>query len=312
MITWSYDVTAKLYAEQDSRPILYFRHIGQESGYGTLNRCFGRDFEMNYAIDARLITLSPFLQKAGLDRRCNVIDNGTKIHCKGSFDIGIGFNRSFYVTAGFRCGSQSPLDLNFTINVTSVTQHHVQCYDWSKAIDQLEQPIYPPFVKWIGQCSTYYPTFSRFNMLGLSQHGYLNMFFMLSQVLQSKCYQHLMEFACRSFFPECHAQQQTVTPSCKDTCLDFNQGCYDEFVGNASGPGPIIKFNVSCTSLAMKKDPSGFPCWYIPVQCSPKPDLDPHEYIRRQNGSTATSVANVTCGRLYESSSSPYGKYTCT
>ena len=63
-----------------------------------------------------------------------------------------------------------------------------------------------------------------------------------------------------------------------------------------------ITFNVSCTSLGKQGDPDAKPCHYEPVECSAKPPLNRHEIVQHQNGSTATSVAQLKCDHMYASS----------
>ena len=72
---------------------------------------------------------------------------------------------------------------------------------------------------------------------------------------------------------------------CKESCDDFNAGCYHEFTREQSVSGDA-KFNVSCTSLSNRTDPEGKPCYYEPVVCSAKPDISSHEKTSHQNGST--------------------------
>ena len=254
---------------------------------------------MNYAMDPRLLSLSEYYRKAGLDRECLKSPDHATVTCVGSLKVAIGFKRSFYTSIGFRCGFERPIDINYTISVIPIADDEVPCTNWADALSNLQQPIYPPLQTWVDNCAKAYEQFSSWNMLGLAQYDYLNMFLLSGQVLDSKCYQHMYEFACRSFFPEC-TENSTIVLECKESCQDFNAGCYHEFT-TAQSVGGDAKFNVSCTSLSNRTDPEGKPCYYEPVVCSAKPDISSHEKITHQNGSTATSVAALACGRLFRS-----------
>ena len=289
-------------------PIVYFRHVGQEEGYGTAAGCYGRDIVLNFAIDPRFIYLHRFTKKPGLDRECETSPDNATVTCSGSLNICIGFRRQFYTSIGYMCKPTIPLDINFTIEVVPIPENRVPCTNWSDAFDQLEQPMYPVLRNWIYGCSKIYSQYSRWNMIGLTQHGYFYVFLFAQHILRSHCYQHVFDTECRMIFPEC--RDGAIIQLCKDTCNDFNAGC-SSLYSNVN-PGTVApSFNISCTSLGHLNDPDVGNCSYMPVTCAARPKLRENEVVLRQNGSVATSVADLGCTSWHTSHSHRIGRVTC-
>ena len=293
-VTWNYSIESVYIPNPLDVPIVYFRHVGQEDGFGTDKKCFAKTFAKNFAFDPRLVPLSKRDHIPGSDKLCTLFVSGrtTKVKCTGTIKIAVAFPKHFYASVGFRCGHQSPLNVSFRINITSFPDQTVPCTNWSQALDELEQPLPLGLLELVDTCTNFYAKFSTWNLIGLSQLDLKYMYMLTSQVFLMTCYKYIEEMACRVIFPEC--TNNTVILPCTKSCHEFNSGCSPYSSLNGS-----VKFNFSCTSLEDGNktwpSPQHKRCVYRKIECLQEIKLPKNGKVVYANGTAPTSIRIISC-----------------
>ena len=273
---------------------MYFHHVGQH-GYSIDQGCFkGSSFVTAKILDPRLIYIYQQEMHHGLDRNCSNVTN--HVICSGSLQVAIGFKRQFLVALGFPCGHERALDVTFNISVTGYDDGEVPCTDWSQAFDELKPSIPSALNDAKAYCQTLYPQFSRWNGLGFSQYDFMNTY--QYYIVGLPCYEHFNELVCSLLLPRC--VNKTVYLSCADMCKELVEGCTKSHV----------YYNVSCTSLKSKSDPTGKHCNYKPCVCNEQILLPDNGRILHFGGGIAPNVTTIGCRNLYELSK-PSFSATC-
>ena len=97
------------------------------------------------------------------------------------------------------------------------------------------------------------------------------------------CYQHLPEFLCYVFTPKCDPNKRRMVPPCRESCLDFLNGCVmhplhvspelrfimADFVEEL--PSRDVYNSINCSYLPPANENT--PCFYKPVFCPPPPTI---------------------------------------
>ena len=105
-----------------------------------------------------------------------------------------------------------------------------------------------------------------------------------TKILESKCHQHIEEFACRSLYPEC--EQLDVMYPCRSMCYEVLSAC-----------GPIFDSFPVLDCRAYPVRGNGTLCFSKPVEC-PLPE-NPHHGIVHYNSIYLRGRATYTCDEKY-------------
>ena len=135
--------------------------------------------------------------------------------------------------------------------------------------------------RWVPGCQNYYSHRTFPNLMGnqfswdtRSDFNTMNRFLRAidRDYLQFGCYQHLHEFICYTLNPKCDPQTKQIVPPCRETCLDFVQGCTAHFGQILLQTKGNKKLQVANCNYLL--DANGtLPCFYKPVTCPPPPDI---------------------------------------
>ena len=141
------------------------------------------------------------------------------------------------------------------------------------------------------KCSEFYDFMSLPNMFGDLSLGRWTSFswifdstisLALAHLPKGVCYKYMKEVFCRVLFPQCDQVTDQVINICKETCLEFLDGCAPHVKDlsktlNSSPASLFIDWRkfagrtmfdwVDCNYLPSVKDP--IPCYYKPVTCDP-------------------------------------------
>ena len=100
---------------------------------------------------------------------------------------------------------------------------------------------------------------------------------LFTQLWDFNCYQHLQEFLCYVFTPKCDPDTERMVPPCRESCLDFLNGCA-AYILSVS---PKLKMLILDTYANVSSSDV-----YNAVNCS---------YLPPANGSIPCFYKNVTC-----------------
>ena len=141
-------------------------------------------------------------------------------------------------------------------------------------------------------CSKFYPYATVPNLVGhqkksKAEHDHSSAYSILklANLYNSKmpCYQHLQEFLCYVFTPKCDPDTRRMVPPCRESCLDFLNGCVTHALHVSPElrsimadlmeelPSSDIYNSINCNYLPPVN--GNIPCFYKPVFCPPPPTI---------------------------------------
>ena len=98
--------------------------------------------------------------------------------------------------------------------------------------------------------------------------------------IKSPCYQHLHEFLCNVFTPKCDIFTERMVPPCRESCLDFLNGCVTHVLSISPKLRSIMPHlkssdiynSINCNYLPPASGST--PCFYKPVYCAAPPTIN--------------------------------------
>ena len=131
--------------------------------------------------------------------------------------------------------------------------------------------------------------------------------------IKMPCYQHLHELLCYIFTPKCDPDTTRMVPPCRESCLDFLNGCVihalrvspelrsimTDFVEEL--PSSDIYNSINCNYLPPVNGST--PCFYKPVFCPPPPTIKNGFKVNFSNISTPyplDSIQEYVCQDQYK------------
>ena len=277
--TWQYRInTAK--CEFHDCPVIHFRHANEEHEDDGDTKCFSMTWQ-GLGLDSRSIVLSPVNTQSGLNKKCFVAQD--RFICEGSIRTARAFDGHLHATLGYRCqrNIRTVLDVEYNISITGYSAGEIPCTDWDDALDELQQPVPSGLTSFVNQCSVMYPRFSKWNIVGMTQHQLEA--YHLFLLVEFPCYQRFLDIICRMVLPEC--SNGSVIFPCADMCWDFNTAC-DDFT------------TLDCTVFKNSTDQQSSQCFNKPCSCKTSDiRLPSHAVIGSDHTGIqiATNVLQVHC-----------------
>ena len=192
------------------------------------------------------------------------------------FTVSGAYKDKWEVTAFYLCDQDYTLDLMYNMDMReddgTETGNHPKC---------------EPPDKRSPNCFKYGQNVTVPNMFGAeTKRDALEMTYVYigTKILESKCHQHVEEFACRSLYPEC--EQLDVLYPCRSMCYEVLSACGSIFDGF-----PLL----DCRAYPVSGN--GTFCFSKPVECLP-PENPNHGRVH-YNSIYLRGRATYTCDRKY-------------
>lgn len=179
------------------------------------------------------------------------------VTCQDELEIANGFETKWYVAIGYLCedDQSDAVDIKYSISIQDLQT--VDCRPLDKSYS------------FQAACKKFYSNYAMPNLLGYSQNEIVRVHSLVVNLyLSSNCYEHFLEFSCRTLLPECDAKSKTIINSpCKQMCQDWMSGCSE-----------IVPVYTECNLYPDSKHPSQ--CVHRNITCD-DPDLSPNSVLER-------------------------------
>ena len=262
-------------------PVLYLRHDDQEQSYNAHKECFDKEKTENNFLKDKQLWWFKDCSHPSKKSPCRL--NTGSVFCTETLQIALGYISKWYVSVGYKCGEEKPLDFAYNI---SITELDITCSHFN-FMDFYSKP-----------CNQFYNSYSSINLLGYDINDIIEfvntdfkMFEYLDLLMEGGCYKYTNELGCRTLYPECRDGQ--LMPPCRQMCFDFLQGCK----GMLAQKGKEL--SMSCTALPNTLDPGI--CVYKQVLCK-HPGISKHIRITincKDNNFKTTQYFPVGCTATY-------------
>ena len=246
-------------------PIIYLRYPGYDQNYNIHKGCFeGSHIERNAKFDKHFWWFENCGEEDDLPTMCSLDNETNNVVCADRLMISHGMPQLWFVSVGYICGEEEILDFQYNMSFKYRPSETCKSFKENNTFHQ--------------RCMIFnYTHYSRVNIFGWQEKDIqLIMSTLIDTLYNALCYQHILELACRTFFPECNSTTNTVvrTP-CRQMCLDVLEGCAE-----LTKQGIVT----NCSPFADTMEPDI--CLFKPVFCElPLPPL---------HGGIKHAVENVT------------------
>ena len=180
------------------------------------------------------------------------------------------------VTAFYLCDQEHKLDMMYNMDMKQ-----------DDGSETAKQPKCQPPDMRSPHCFKYGQNVTMLNLFGAETHNdarEMTYVYIGTQRLESRCHQHVEEFACRSMYPEC--EESDVLYPCRSMCYEVLSACGGIFEGF-----PVL----DCKAYPVKGN--GTLCFSRPVECPP-PKPPKHGKVH-YNSIFLRGKATYTCGEGY-------------
>ena len=197
---------------------------------------------------------------------------GSDYICSGTRKFHIGNTCTWYISAGYECRVQQPLDIFIEMDISCDVQ--TKCESLSDHYCQREfNYTQTTFPNTLGQLSK-----------RRADYFLQTLLLVINETLD--CYQYSKEFICFSLFPPCNKGKRLLP--CMKTCQDIKIACAQL----------LMKYNqpLYCGIYPDSLDPEV--CYYGRVTC-PEPKIPEFGYVT-YNGTHALHISKYTCIQGYD------------
>ena len=200
-----------------------------------------------------------------------------KVICQGRRELVAPFPQYWVLFVGYFCKEAQD------INVTVLLKIQYDRNTGSTCV---------PFHNKICQHVIDYNQTAQLNLIGQTSKISANMLISFIDILSKRgesCYQHILSFACRAIYPECHGR--TIIYPCFQACKELYAAC-GMVLETFYKPVNVLY----CTVLVKSLDPNK--CYYEPVICPPLQSPSFGKVVT--SGHTLFNVSRYSCNMGFE------------